>query len=117
MSSSFGRTINGLRYGVGTRDPLTGVWSEGASVPISFKASVQPLAGDDMASLPEGRREVEAYKIYSKDFEIKTVDENGQKNPDRLELFDDGRFYEVFNVEVWQNNVISHYKATCGLIG
>jgi hypothetical protein len=117
MPSAFGRIINGTRYGVGSRDPLTGVWAPGGSVPIAFKASVQPLNGNEMASLPEGRRNIEAYKVYSEDFEIRTVDEAGQQNPDKLELFDDGRLYEVFNVEVWQNDVINHYKATCGLIG
>lgn len=116
MASSFGNTISGVRHsGAGAYDAL-GKWSEGGTDPISFKGSIQPPLGDDMASLPEGRREVEAYRIYS-EFELKTVDENGKINPDKLTLFGKTNAFEVVRVEAWQNGVRSHYESLVALIG
>jgi len=67
-----------------------------------------------MQLLPEGRRESEAYRLYT-DFELKTVrKESGDKlNADTVTI--DGKKFEVLSVAKWRNDVINHYKAVVSL--
>lgn len=81
-----------------------GRWQEGEVTEFTIMASVQPLSGEEMQMLPEGRKDTQAVRIYT-DTPLKTVSED---NPDIL-LYA-GNSYEVTTVEPWQSNVISHYK-------
>jgi len=72
-------------------------------------ASVQPLRAEEMALLPEARRQTAAYLIFT-DTEIRAAKEGVGQQADRIVL--NGDDFEIFSVERWRNNVISHYKAT-----
>lgn len=75
---------------------------------IPTTASIQPLTGEDLQELPEGRQSLNGYKLYTS-FRIRTVTD---VNPDQVEIF--GQRYEVVQVFPWQNNVnfsiVNHYK-------
>jgi hypothetical protein len=111
MSSFRVHTITGIRFATGTREK--GRYVPGADSPIEFKASVQPLSGHEKLTLPEGIREKSAYRLYTS-FQLYTSQEDDDKKADRVTLFDD--VYEIIRVDVWQNQVIPHYKAIASLI-
>jgi len=106
----FNQTITGVRYAAGTY--TKGQYSPGAETELIIQASVQPLAGRELDLLPEGRKELESYKIYTT-IELKTADQSEQTQADELTLF--GKSFEVIKVENWQNAVIPHYKAIVSL--
>jgi hypothetical protein len=85
---------------------VDGTWqAEIVTSTFDIRASVQPLKPKEMETLPEGRRNSQAYRIYT-DIELHTT---RHQNPDRVELF--GEEFEILSVAVWQNGIISHYKA------
>jgi len=104
VSSLRNFTLSIRRLGSGTY--VDGTWkAEAENAPFTIRASVQPLKPKEMETLPEGRRNSQAYRIYT-DVELHTVRD---QNPDRVELF--GEEFEILSVEVWQNQVIPHFKA------
>lgn len=66
----------------------------------TITASIQPVTGEELLSLPEARREKEVYKMYTST-PIQTV---GTANPDQVSFF--GKVFEVYEVKPWQNNSI-----------
>lgn len=89
-------------------DYVNGYWVAGARSIMTITASIQPVAlGQDMESLPEGRRMSDFVKVYS-DVKLKVTDEHTQ--PDLIVF--DGFAYEVVSVAKHQSNVISHFKYT-----
>lgn len=91
---------------------VNGIWVPGSTTDSTITASIQPLKGEEMESLPEGRRDSEAYKMYTSTL-IKTVQEAGSdQNADRVVFF--GKEFEVHQVNEWQNNsnfaIVNHYK-------
>ena len=104
--AQFNQTIAGIRYAAGSY--TKGQYSPGAETPIEIQASVQPLAGRELDILPEGRKELESYKVYTT-FELRAANQNNQTQSDEITLF--GKSFEVIKVENWQNAVIPHYKA------
>jgi len=109
---SFSQPLVGERFnGVGTW--VKGEYTESASSPINFEASIQPTSQKDMLTLPEGRRDRETYRLYT-DFELKTADEVSKVNADRVTIM--GKIYEIIQVGIWRNNVIPHYKALASAV-
>jgi hypothetical protein len=98
----FNKTFNVRRLGPGAY--VNGFWQEGVPTVIQIQASVQPVRGDEMQTLPEGRRDSQAVKLYTST-KLQTVDDD---NPDILEAFDAD--FEIISVEPWQSDVINHYK-------
>jgi len=90
---------------------VNGLWVEGGFTNITILASVQPLNGEQLEMLPEGRRTTQSVKIYT-DTKLQTVT---SANPDILLAFGDE--FEVITVEPWQSNVISHYKCIAQKLG
>lgn len=91
-----------------TKDPgsyVKGRWQEGIETQFLFFSSVQPLKGDQLESLPQGRRLSKSYNLYTDKF-MNCVLSN--ENPDIVILF--GERYEVYKRDIWQNNIISHYN-------
>lgn len=91
-------------------------------MPFTIQASVQPMRGKDLLSLPEGRRASASFRLYT-DFRLRTVDDKAQQNPDRVtfripahDLTAPLRTYEVIHVDDWQNGIVSHYKAVVSLL-
>lgn len=104
-------TVSGKRKSAPSNSE--GTFVPGVETDISFKASVQPITGKELMSLPEGRREKENYNLFT-DFSLRTVDEDGNTNPDTVTLF--GKDFEIIRVDVWQNKVIPHYRAIASSI-
>ena len=90
---------------------IKGVFTEGAASTETIRASVQPASPNDLQSLPEGRRNSKAYRLYT-DTRLRLVTTS---NPDKVVLF--GEDYEVTTEEIWQNNIINHYKYIVTKIG
>ena len=95
-----------------TGNYVNGRWVEGSYTNSTITASIQPLNGKEMQSLPEARRLSESFKMYT-ETQIRTVEEAGSdQNADRV-IFD-GNEYEVHQVKPWQNNsnffIVNHYK-------
>ena len=89
----------------GQHDPTNDVWDS-----FQIKASVQPLDGKTLATLPENQRTLETYRVYTST-ELKTIREKEvpKLKADRITIF--GRLFEVIRVDNWQNGLINHYKA------
>lgn len=102
--SGFAKPLIVTRYAAGGY--VNGAWVEGASSQVTIQASVQPASAEDLQSLPENRRALGAYKLYSS-APFQGVIE-GQRNPDTVVI--NGDTYEVARVDPWQNGVIHHYK-------
>jgi len=105
MSSFRTYTLDAKRYDGSTN--TKGRWSPGAETPFTFIASVQPLRGSELLTLPEGQRERETYKLYTST-KLNGANESNKTKPDKIQLFD--KTFEVLIVEIWQNKVIPHYK-------
>lgn len=87
---------------------VNGIWVPGVRGSQSVMASVQPIVvGQDMESLPEGRRFTDHFKIYS-DTQLKVTDDGSDIQPDLLVFGSDA--YELVTRLAYQSNVISHYK-------
>jgi len=112
MTSSFRKSLVGTRFVAGTFPK--GEYVEGGTSVINFKASVQPLKPNEMQLLPEGRRESEAFRLYT-DFQLKTVrtESGSELNADNVTI--DGENFEVLSVAKWKNNVLNHFKAVVAL--
>jgi len=92
------------RVAHGYRDTTTGKWVEGASTDTEIQASIQPISGKELLSLPEGRRERENIKGYTSS-EIRELDpETG--NADFI-IFG-GNTYKVVNSRL-RTYLLPHY--------
>ena len=83
---------------------VNGIWTNQTATTSTFTASVQPLSGEELQSLPEERRNKKTYKLYTST-KLETVN---SQNPDRVIIYTET--YEVFRVDIWQNNIINHYE-------
>ncbi len=101
---SFRRSLLVKRRGKG--DYQRGVYIDGDIIELGIFASVQPLAAQETLLLPENRREVKNFKLFTDTKLLAT--EKGGDNADYVVI--DGLDYEVMRVDPWQNAVISHYR-------
>jgi hypothetical protein len=85
---------------------VNGIWVQNEDYSFTILASVQPATPEDLQSLPENRRTLTAYRIYT-DTQLLSALE-GVRNPDTMTINDEE--YEIAQVGVWQNGVINHYK-------
>lgn len=87
-------------------DYVNGVYTDGASSTFSITASIQPVAGDDLKTLPEGQH-AEDTRILFTETELR-VRKTGNE-PDQISV--DGLNWEVINVEKWSAPSFgTHYK-------
>ena len=100
---SFRRSVTRRTQAAGTE--VNGHYTEGAKTDTVIKASIQPASQTDIETLPEGRRNHEAFRVYT---DTKLNTERDDENSDSI-LYD-GKEYEVMMRLDWQNNVINHYK-------
>jgi len=80
---------------------------------ITATASMQPLKGQEVELVPEGRRDYEQYKMYTSTQILGIT----TQNPDQITVLKGpftGIVYEVVEIYPWQNNVnfniVNHYK-------
>lgn len=102
------------------REPLTvrrpdsavtyvdGIGQPSSTSNVDITASVQPLRPNEMELLPEGRRDSEAFRLYTAT-ELLPADEKTGRDADIVEY--NGKDYEVLSCARWQNRVIPHFKA------
>lgn len=93
------------RYSLGTRDS-NGEWVDGPMFKETIRGSVQPLNGDELATVPEGERSSVQRKMYTR-CRVRTLDQNYNRQADEIEV--DCEIYEVRQVER-QRSVEPHYK-------
>lgn len=103
--------LNIYRKSIGSY--INGRWVEGVETIIPITASIQPTIGEEMLSLPEGRRNRKTYSLFTSTPIDVIHGLNNSANPDQIEIY--GERFEVTRVEVWQNNppvfgVVNHYK-------
>ena len=89
---------------------VNGIWVEGAETAIPITASVQPTTGEEMLSIPEGRRNKKTYSLFTST-KINLIVSG--HNPDQIDIFNER--YEIVRVEPWQNvippfGIINHFK-------
>lgn len=92
---------------------VEGRWVEAGETLIPITASIQPTSGEEMLSVPEGRRNRKTYSLFTSSKVEVIHGLNNSVNPDQIEIY--GERYEIVQVEVWQNNppifgVVNHYK-------
>lgn len=92
---------------------VNGIWVEGIETAIPITASVQPTTGEEMLSIPEGRRNRKTYSLFTSTKIDVIHGLNNSTNPDQIEIY--GGRYEIVRVEIWQNNphvfgIVNHYK-------
>jgi hypothetical protein len=113
--SSFRHAVKCYRPQGGER--VDGRWVEGTPKEFTVQASVQPMTGKELESLPEGRRKRAAFKLFTNSA-LRTVNE---ENPDLVLLETaantDGvaEVYDVISVAPWRNGVINHYEIVVSL--
>lgn len=92
---------------------VNGRWVQSGENLINITASIQPTSGEDVLSIPEGRRNRKTYALFTST-PIETIHGlNDSTNPDQAVVY--GERYEVIKVEIWQNNppvfgIVNHYK-------
>lgn len=87
---------------------VNGVYVEGAESTITIQASVQPVSGQDLVAIPEGRRASDMVKVYTSEDLFCQGDAGTGQSPDRIVYL--GKDYEIYTKDVNQNGVIPHYK-------
>jgi len=107
------RTLTISRLGSGGYDASGKYVPDASPSEFDIKCSVQPLAGEEVNLLPEGRRENAAYRVYT-DTLLRTAKRGSSgHNADQTTI--DGEEFECLRVEVWQNSIIPHYEAVFAL--
>lgn len=87
---------------------VNGVYVEGAETTLTIQASVQPMSGNDLVAVPEGRRASDMVKLYTSTDLFSQGDTGSGQSPDRLVWL--GKDYEISSKDVNQMSVISHYR-------
>lgn len=106
MFNEFNQTVTVFRKTEG--EYVNGFYVDGVEIEFEIQTSVQPTWREDMVILPQGHRSEETYTLFCSN-EILNTDDNNLRKSDEVLLY--GERYQVFKVEKWQNNIISHYKA------
>ncbi len=85
---------------------VNGRWTgETGGTPFPIYGTWQPASPTEVLTLPEGRRERTAMRIYT-EMLLNSLLQN--QNPDRVSM--DGKTYEIYSRTSWQNGFLSHYK-------
>ncbi len=97
-------------YRQGVTPFVNGIAQTPTETPIPITASVQPTTGEEMLSIPEGRRNRKSYALFTST-KVEVIHTGA--NPDQVSIY--GERYEIIRVEIWQNNppvfgIINHYK-------
>jgi len=93
---------------------VNGLYVEGTQTSVTVMASVQPTTGEDMITLPQGRRMSDYVKIYT-GTNLQVLGEGVGLQPDVLTWR--GHQYECISVDVRQMSIIPHYKYIFSRIG
>lgn len=96
---------------------VNGKFVEGGFITIAATASVQPLKGQEVQLIPEGRRDSESYKMFTSTQIFGIEPQRPLANPDQVTVLKGpftGRIFEVIDINTWQNNpnfnIVNHYE-------
>ncbi len=97
-------------YRQGITTYVNGIPQTPSETAIAITASVQPTTGEEMLSIPEGRRNRKSYALFTST-KVEVIHTGA--NPDQIVIY--GERYEIIRVEIWQNNPpvfgnVNHYK-------
>lgn len=104
---SFRKPQTITRTTAGAYSNVTGYFVDGVTSNLTIQASVQPMSGEDMKTLPEGKRLSDFVKVYT-DSDLQVLGEVAGLIADRLAWR--GHTYECISADVRQMDVISHFK-------
>lgn len=95
-----------------------GVWANGryTSGPetvTNIRASIQPVATQDLQFLTDEERMSGSYTLFTSD-SLQSNDDKAGTVADHVEI--DGARYRVVHVEKWNNNLLNHHKAIVAVI-
>lgn len=98
---------------------VKGVYTEGATVTVTFKGNVQPLSNRDVVGLNVGRHDVGKVRIFS---DTRLVETKTPSTPSTDETCGDiitfaGQEYEVIQENVHDNGLLPHYLYIAELRG
>lgn len=82
-----------------------GRWETTRGAPFPIRATVNPVPGDVLASLPEGERVGRQYRVLTNDVDLRPADDETGLAGD--EVFYEGHWYEVRDRQVYPT-VIPH---------
>ena len=88
---------------------VNGEYVDGAASTFPIRASVQPIDGKLMESLPEGRRTKENIRLNTVT-KLQAAESYGA-GADLVQI--KGVYYEVYSVKEWDNGLLPHFKAYC----
>lgn len=60
------------------------VWTPGAGSTFGIEGSIQPLNGRELLLLPEGQRSRGAWKLYTADGDLRTLEAGSSNEADRI---------------------------------
>ena len=103
------KTFPALRVNPGSRDLLTGEWSDGGVDPTftSVKGNEQPLPGYERQMLPDAFRSKDYRKFFSNTF-MYSIEEDQQRTPDEITI--DGYQFIIDQRKSYQMGVRDHYE-------
>ncbi len=107
MSLFNARTFTVYREATGSW--AKGKWTPGSESSFTVTGTWQPTPGNRLSVLPEGKRSVRTYTLYTST-ELQGADQPDVA-PDIVEA--DGERYDVITVAPWQNALIPHYECLC----
>lgn len=103
--------MNSFTVTGGVSQPVVTI--ENSPLIIAATASMQPLKGQEVALVPEGRRDSEQYKMYTSTQILGIT----TQNPDQITVLKapfTGLVFEVVEIYPWQNNmnfnITNHFK-------
>lgn len=99
------QTIKVVRRAQGTRG-ADGRYTAGVTSEFTIKATVNPITGRDLSTLPDGLQSGDVQKISATKFAFQTVDEGDAQTLPDLVVYQ-GRTYQVELVRVYET-VIPH---------
>ena len=86
---------------------VNGIWQPGSESTFTVRASVQPATPDDVALLPSGQENNQAFTLYS-DTALHVANEINNTVGDVVDV--DGLPYRAMARQPWQNAVVPHHK-------
>lgn len=99
------QTVTVTRYTGGSR-VTDGYWDDGATSSFTIDATVNPVPGDVLLTLPEGERAEKQLRVLT-ETELYTYNEYDSREADHVTIR--GEEYEVRDVQIYEK-VIPHYE-------
>ena len=103
------QTVTVTRYAAGSYNSER-EYVEGSTSTFEINATIQPLRGEELQSLPEGERTSEQYWVFTYT-ELSTADETDLSQGDVIEY--NSKDFDVVQVETWvgPTSATTHFKA------